>query len=239
MKKVFIIFKWALAIAFLVVLLIFVNDRVAVQDISLNEIIINESADDFINKQIILSYLKMKSVSFDNILISDFPQEEIEDFLESHPLVKETEVYINQKGEIDILIEQKKAIVRIKSDNEDCYLDEFGKRMELSDDYTAKLLVATGAIAVEDYVGIYEFVKKVNRLEFWKAQFTQIHFANNQIFLIPRVGSQKINIGSFDNITDKLDNLYHFYKTVIPKKGWQTYSDINLKFKNQIVCARK
>ena len=239
MKKVFIIFKWFLAIAFLLVLLIFVNDRFSVQDISLNEIIINESADDFINKQIILNYLSSKSISFDNFLISDFPQNEIEDVLESHPAVKKAEVYINQKGQVDILIEQKQAVVRIKSNDEDCYLDEFGKRMQLSDDYTAKLLVATGNITAKDYVGIYDFVKKINSLEFWKAQFTQIHFENNQIFLIPRVGSQKVNIGSFDNITDKLDNLYHFYKTAMPKKGWQTYSDINLKFKNQIVCARK
>ena len=34
-------------------------------------------------------------------------------------------------------------------------------------------------------------------------------------------------------------NLYQFYKVAMPVKGWQTYSDINLKFNNQIVCARK
>ena len=38
---------------------------------------------------------------------------------------------------------------------------------------------------------------------------------------------------------EKLDNLYHFYKIAMDLKGWQTYSDINLKFNNQIICVRK
>ena len=70
-------------------------------------------------------------------------------------------------------------------------------------------------------------------------QITQIHFEKDDIFLIPRVGSQKINIGSFENIVEKLDNLYQFYKVVMHVKGWQTYSTINLKFDNQIVCVKK
>ena len=57
--------------------------------------------------------------------------------------------------------------------------------------------------------------------------------------MIPRVGSQKINIGDFENIAEKLDNLYQFYKVAMPVKGWQVYSEINLKFNNQIVCAKK
>jgi len=38
---------------------------------------------------------------------------------------------------------------------------------------------------------------------------------------------------------ERLDNLYQFYKVAMPLKGWQSYSRINLKFNNQIVCVRK
>ncbi|KRO55535.1 MAG: hypothetical protein ABR79_05420 [Cryomorphaceae bacterium BACL11 MAG-121001-bin54] len=65
MKKALIIFKWMLAIALLVVLLVFTNTRQATQKISLNEIKIKESADDFVNKQIVLNFLKEKSTLFD------------------------------------------------------------------------------------------------------------------------------------------------------------------------------
>ena len=71
------------------------------------------------------------------------------------------------------------------------------------------------------------------------SQITQIHFGEPDILLIPRVGYHKINIGTFENIVEKLDNLYQFYKVAMPVKGWQAYSNINLKFKNEIVCTSK
>ena len=41
------------------------------------------------------------------------------------------------------------------------------------------------------------------------------------------------------DINEKLENLYQFYKQAMPLKGWQTYSDISLKYSNQIVCTKK
>ena len=57
--------------------------------------------------------------------------------------------------------------------------------------------------------------------------------------LIPRVGNQRIHFGMLVNSTEKLANLYQFYKQAMPVKGWQTYSDISLKYNNQIVCTKK
>ena len=208
------------------------------QQVSLQHIKINDTTDSFINKTIILNYLKEKSIIFDSTLSMDFNQYQLENILEKHNGIKEVEVFANQKGGINILIEQKKAIVRIKSYSEDYYLDEFGHKMLVSSHYTPKLIVATGMISNEDNTEIYEFIKKINTSEFWRAQITQIHFQNDGILLIPRVGSQKINIGDFSNIAEKLENLYQFYKIVMPVKGWRTYSEINLKFKNQIVCVK-
>jgi len=239
MKKIFLIFRWMLAIALLVVLLVFTNDRQHVQKISLNDITIKESVDKFVNKEVVLNYLKEQSQCFDSILIIDFNKERLENMLKSYSGIKEVEVFSNQKGEINILIEQKKAIVRVKSNIDDYYLDEFGKKMSLSHTYTPKLLVATGSISEKNHLEIYNFIKEISKSDFWRAQITQIHFENDNVLLIPRVGDHRINIGSFENIVEKLDNLYHFYKTAIPIKGWQAYTDINLKFKNQIVCTKK
>ena len=239
MKRVLIIFKWMLAISLLVVLLTFTNESQAVQEISLNKIEIQESPDDFLNPQIVLNYLKNKSLLSDSLLAPDFNKELLENLLESHPAIRGVEVFTNQKGEMNILIEQKKAIVRIKSNTDDYFLDEDGRKMQLSDNYTPKLVVATGDIRTKHHFEIYSFIKQINKSDFWNAQIAQIHFEKDKILLIPTVGNQKINIGDFDNILQKLDNLYQFYKVVMPVKGWQTYSDINLNFNNQIVCVRK
>lgn len=239
MEKVFLIFKWLLAITLLVLLLLFTNNQQNSQNIYLNNVIVEESKDNFIDGKILLDYLQDQSIYFDSILVTDFSKEKLENILESHPAVKQAEVFGSQQGDINILVEQKQAIVRLKGDNGDYYLDEFGNRMELCTNYTSKVVVVTGNFSVKDHISIYEFISEINTSEFWRSQITQVHFEKGEVLLIPRVGSHKVNIGSFKNITDKLDNLYQFYKVVMPGKGWHTYSNINLKFENQIVCLKK
>ena len=239
MRKVFFIFKWMLTITFLVILLIFTNHMQSSQKIHLKDITIKKSDSDFLDKKNILNYLKVQSVYIDNHLVASFSKNKLENLLASHSAVKEVEVFANQKGDLEILIEQKEALVRIKSNTDDYYLDEFGNRMELSDRFTPELVVVTGDIKVQDHSGIYKFINQINKSDFWNAQITQIHFENDDIFLIPRVGNHKINFGNFENIIEKLDNLYQFYKISMPLKGWETYAQINLKFKNQIVCTKK
>jgi len=86
---------------------------------------------------------------------------------------------------------------------------------------------------------IFDFVSLINKSEFWKAQITQLHFMGNEVIMSPRVGDQKIRFGCLVDVKEKLNNLYEFYKQAMPVKGWQAYSDINLKFKNQVVCTKK
>ena len=239
MRKVYVIFRWMSIITVLFILLVFTNNRQDMQKQSLDRIIIKGVDNSFVDKISVLDYLQHKLVRSDSIFSDIFSKQKIEMVLESHPNIKQAEVFTNQKGNLGIVIEQKKAVVRVKTDAEDYYLDEFGVRMSTSENYTPRLLVATGNISASNRMDLFNFVKLISKSDFWSSQITQIHFEENNILLIPSVGDHKIHLGSFDNIIDKLDNLYHFYKTAIPIKGWQAYTDINLKFKNQIVCTKK
>jgi len=155
MNKIFIIFKWTIVFAILLALVFFSNQREAIQKIRLQNIEIKKSDANFINKQIVLEYLEDKSFFFDSVLVSDFSQQRVEEILDAHPAIKKSEVYVSQNGGVNILIEQKKAIVRIKSNTNDYYLDEFGSMMQLFDNYTEKLVVATGDILFDDHIKIY------------------------------------------------------------------------------------
>ena len=232
------IVKWILAISLLIVLIFFTNNRHADQLVKLGKIEIEMSDQNFINQQDILDYLKSKSVSFNGVLMHDFSKNKLENLLLAHPAIKDAQVFSSQSGIIDIVIKLKTAIIRIKTARDDYYLDEYGKKMSFSSNFIPKLLIASGDITSKDYNGIYKFIQEVNRKEFWKSQITQLYFEYDDVFLIPRIGAQRINIGSFENIKEKLDNLYHFYTTIAPKKGWGKYSDINLKFDNQIICTK-
>ena len=72
---------------------------------------------------------------------------------------------------------------------------------------------------------------------FWSAQIEQIYVdAAGDVILIPRVGDHTIIFGDLNDIDTKFNKLYTFYKNIVPAEGWEKYSSVNLKYKDQIIC---
>ena len=239
MKKVLQILKWGMLLSLMVVVLSFTNQKQNKQMVFLNQINIEVSEDEFMTEQIALKYIKQQDFNFDSVALSNFYLNELEIAFLQHPAIKNAEVYSNQEGVININLLQRKAVVRIKTDNTDYYLDEQGMKMPLSSEYTPRVLVVTGDVNESKHSSIFSFIEIINKDIFWKSQITQVHFSNNEVVIIPRVGSQKIHFGTLTDVNKKLGNLYQFYKQAMPIKGWQTYSEVSLAYNNQIICTKK
>jgi cell division protein FtsQ len=54
--------------------------------------------------------------------------------------------------------------------------------------------------------------------------------------MVPTMGRTYIDFGLPIHIETKFKKLALFYKKIIPNKGWDTYSWIHLKYKNQVIC---
>ena len=81
------------------------------------------------------------------------------------------------------------------------------------------------------------FIAYVSKDDFWSAQIEQIDIApNGDAIICPKIGKQRIVFGNFDDYAEKLEKLDGFYECVVPEKGWNRYSEVNLKYKNQIIC---
>ena len=225
-------------IVILIVLTSVTNDRQSVQENRLKEIKIIKSNNNFVNRSQLLDFLEFNNIQLDMLISDSYSNYKLEKLVESHPAIKNVEVFSNQKGEIKIRVQQKKAIARVKS-SDDYFLDEYGLEMLKPDNCTQQLIVFTGDISNNDHKEIFSLINTIKLSEFWSAQITQVHFEDDDVILIPRVGNQKIKVGNLRNIYEKLDKLYHFYKVIIPTKGWEFYKEINLKYNNQIVCTKK
>ena len=87
---------------------------------------------------------------------------------------------------------------------------------------------------------IYQLARTIDSDEFWKAQIVQIYVNEEMdIELIARVGQHKIILGDIEDLDIKLKKLKMFYDKGLSKTGWNEYSIINLKFKDQIVCTKR
>jgi cell division protein FtsQ len=87
---------------------------------------------------------------------------------------------------------------------------------------------------------LHKIATYVDKDAFWKAQIEQIFVtAESEFVLIPKVGEHTIVFGTGDDIEIKFEKLMLFYKEGLSRVGWDKYSTINLKYKNQIVCTKK
>ena len=188
--------------------------------------------------------LLMESVS-DSLVgqsVTQLPLYEIENKIEQQKNVENAEVYVTIDGRLKIDVQQKDPIVRVKSVNkQEFYMDEGGAIFELSSNYTKRLLVANGNIKDSiDLSMINTLAKYINSDSFLKSQIIQIYVKENkEIELIPRVGNHNILLGNIDGYKEKFKKLKLFYSEGVKQTGWNNHKEINLKFKDQIVCVKK
>jgi cell division protein FtsQ len=175
----------------------------------------------------------------------------LENDLKANPFIEFAKVYADMTGIIYVQIRQREPVIRVVNmANLHFYIDANGNKIPLSDNYTAKVLVASGFIE-EDFNGrvdtlktqmardLYRTALYIKGDTLWDNQIEQLFVdLKGDIEMVPRVGSQKIILGSADSLQTKFKNLLVFYKKAIPKVGWDTYKTINLKYANQIVCEK-
>ena len=165
----------------------------------------------------------------------------IEEELLKNEMISDIQAYKTPSGIIKLEVIQKMPILRILSANGNYYVDNQGTTMPISSRYVAHVPVVSGYVeksfAVSD---LYKFALFLQENEFWNDQIEQIYVhSDREVELVPRVGNHRIMLGTLDGLEEKLEHLKLFYEQAIPKMGWEKYSMINLKYKNQIVCTKK
>lgn len=172
--------------------------------------------------------------------------------------LKIAEVYIAIDGSLHVFVDQRNPVMRIIPDEGgDFFMDEDGFMFRRRNLYTPRLHIVEGninvtpamldSLSVLDTIikntilkDVYQFVNYINNDNFWSAQIDQIYVdKRDEIDLIPRVGNHIIHLGTFENYKGKLRNLEAFYDKILPEVGWNKYSNIDLEFKDQIVCKKR
>lgn len=181
------------------------------------------------------------------IYYSDLNLKQLEKRIEAHQYVKKANVYKDLKGNLIVTAFQNRPIARVmQTDAPDAYISMDGEVLPVSDRYTARVTLVSGpytkklvrqSLQEEKNRQIFDLIRYIEGNEFWKAQIAQIDVqANGEVVLYPQVGKQYIEFGKAENISEKFFKLDIFYKQVLPRKGWNSYEKVNLKYQNQIVC---
>ncbi len=204
----------------------------------------------FVLEEDILELIQYDSAVGDRITAREIA--EMENRLLNHDFIVEAEVYCDLKGKLIVEVTQSKPIARIVRPNDpDAYISSTGAIVSISDKFAARVLLVTGDFA-DSLINtqpstrgssrgttndILKLVKYIHNQEFWRAQITQLDIdAGGNIVMYPQVGKQYIEFGTPTDLESKFSRMDLFYKKILPKKGWNSYHRVNVKYTDQIIC---
>ena len=172
----------------------------------------------------------------------------IEERVKSEPYIRDAQLFRDHSGNLIVNVVQRRPVARIiRPDGPDAYIADDGVLLPVSDKFSTRVVLVSGvgtkwlsereSIAEGDGSDLFDLVQYINNDVFLKAQIAQIHFEHeDEIVLYPQMTKQNITFGGFEDMEIKFKKLMLFYKQILPRKGWNVYKKVNLKYKDQIIC---
>ena len=175
---------------------------------------------------------------------------DLEKKIKSNPHIKKVTLYKDLTGNLNVIINQFQPIARIVHENKSIkYFDIDGEIFPTSLGYSHRVLLIflTSKINflnnnlnnTEFGVDLLNMVKYIESDKFLSKIVSEIEVDNfKNIIIRPQISKQKIIFGYPDDLVNKFRKIKIFYEDIAPAKGWNTYSSVNVKYRNQIICDK-
>lgn len=186
-----------------------------------------------VNKLLIQNYGRLENVPKEKLVLNT-----IEKALEANEMVKSAQVYLTIDGELTSKIVQRKPIGRIEG-NSRFYLDDEGKRMPFSKNYSARVPIITGNITGKSLEDVYKILEFINDDDFLRKNVIGIHIKAEEDYQLKfRLNQFVVNLGNIENLEAKFSNFKAFYAKANKDKTLEDFAVVSLEFNNQVVCTK-
>ncbi len=184
---------------------------------------------------------------------SSFNLQQMENLLEENVWIKDAQLYFDNKDVLHVSVVERRPVARIfTSSGKTFYIDENEKGIPLSQNMSIKVPVFTGvpdkgnrskkdSLLIHDIRVTAEFISGNT---FWASQVAQIDVAPSsaggslEFDMVPVIGNHIVKLGSGENIQQKFNRLFVFYKQVLARSGFDKYKTIDVRFAEQVVGGK-
>lgn len=175
---------------------------------------------------------------------------DLEKKIKSNPHIKKVTLYKDLTGNLNVIVNQFQPIARIVHENKSKkYFDIDGEIFPTSLGYSHRVLLIflTSKINflnnnlnnTEFGIDLLNMIKYIESDKFLSKIVSEIEVDNfKNIIIRPQISKQKIIFGYPDDLVNKFRKIKIFYDDIAPAKGWNTYSSVNVKYRNQIICDK-
>lgn len=181
--------------------------------------------------------------------ITSFDLFALENQLSKNPWIENADLYFDNQDVLHIDIQQKQPVARLFTPE--------GSSYYLDNHYSLLPLKSTDHIALPVFTNFYinpagmkrsdsATIERITSLSnfilndsFWLAQIESIYIKpDNGFELSTQVGDHTIELGVRNDWSPMFNKLKLLYQKLNREQSWNRYTNINLQYKDQVVCER-
>lgn len=174
--------------------------------------------------------------------LSSINTHKIERFLSSLNAFEKVDCAIAADSRLQIVVTPMIPEIRVFDTNgKSYYVNKDGKRITSNAEFFVDVPVVQGHFTdkfpARSVIPIAKYIRDDNELNTLIAGI-KVQDADN-ILLVPRIRGHLINFGDTSRLDAKKRAILTAYRSIMPRKGWNEYDTISVKFKGQIVATRR
>ncbi|WP_341834691.1 hypothetical protein WJU16_17200 [Chitinophaga pollutisoli] len=252
MKRIVTVLLWSGVLAgFAVLVAAAVNDKDSAKCKGIRVTLKGDDRNAFVDSKDVKALITAdKTLNPTGRPISEVNLAQLEKIVERDPWIRSAQLFIDNNDLLQVEVEQRDPLARVFTfSGNSFYLDGDGERIPVSDRYSARVPVFTNfpadaqKLRKEDsalYAQMRDMAAFIAADTFWNAQVEQVVITEDRKFeFIPKLGDHVVYFGDGTDVANKFDRLLVFYKDGLSKAGWNTYTRLNVAFKEQVIGTRR
>lgn len=180
--------------------------------------------------------------------VKDVDRSVVAEAASSVPYLKDVTASLSVSGKVVVRATQRRPIARLFYGNKELYFDSDGSIMPVGTIGDCDVLVASGDFVeplradslnsqMQSLLVLARFLDGERK---YRSLIDQIYIQRDgDVMMVPKLGDHVIELGVVEGLDSKFSNLVTFYEKGMPRAGWNTYTKISLKFKDQVVCTKE
>jgi cell division protein FtsQ len=169
--------------------------------------------------------------------------------LKSEKWIANADLFFDNNHMLQVKVQENEPVARLFTvSGNSFYIDSTGKRLPLSDKRSARVPMFTGFPSERKKLSrpdsivmarVMELSMIIRNTPFWKAQVAQVDISPDGFEMVPTIGNHIVVLGTGENMKEKLDRLYSFYKQVWAQVGLEKYEKLDVQYDRLVVATKR
>ncbi|WP_296955845.1 hypothetical protein [Porphyromonas sp. oral taxon 278] len=194
----------------------------------------------FLTPDRIADELARRGIQLEGKRLDSIDLRHIERTLLSIPIYKTAEAFVApSSSSVQIRLTEKCPLYIVQEPSGKSYYVTQGKgTISVKPSFAAYLPIVSGDVDLQQATSsVYDLMQVLREDPYFANYFGQVYVDRTDgIVLIPRIGTTRVIIGHSPNWAEKLRKWRIFAESVLPKRGMNAFSYVNLDYSNQVIA---